>query len=491
MANISQEEFKLRRKDSEVFSVISDFRGDDISAIRIFQGFQGEGKFIFESGGKENYFGRYSYLSENPYKEIMGNEYEEIEKIKKEVTINFNSQCNSFTFKGGAIGYIGYDSVAFYEKKLSFKNKDELNVPTVRFNFYKRYLCYDNFTHRVYVVDNIFYDDNRTYEEIMEEQKEYFYKLAKNKDFLVGAKGETYEEFKKCEKNEKEYKYKKCEDVEKNAKCKVEFKLSIPKDEFIKKIERAKEYIVQGDIFQVVLSERMYCKTDKTPFEIYRRLREENPSPYMFLIDYKEYQVIGSSPESLVALKGNKVVTNPIAGTRKRGNGELEDNILAKELIEDKKELAEHVMLVDLGRNDIGRVSKCGTVEVGDFMKVEKFSHVMHITSKVIGEIREDKDAFHALAACLPVGTVSGAPKIRAMEIIEELESVRRGIYSGAVGYFSYGGNMDMSIAIRTLVLKDGVAYLQAGAGIVYDSIPEKEFDEIENKLLVLKEVLR
>jgi anthranilate synthase component 1 len=235
----------------------------------------------------------------------------------------------------------------------------------------------------------------------------------------------------------------------------------------------------------------MTCETEKSYFEIYRRLREGNPSPYMFLIDYDDYQIIGSSPESLVSVKEGKVITNPIAGTRPRGQTPEIDNALEKELMEDKKELAEHVMLVDLGRNDIGKISEIGSVNVSDFMKIEKFSHVMHITTKVVGMIKENYDGFDAIAACLPAGTVSGAPKIRAMEIIEDLEEFKRGIYSGAVGYFSYGGDMDVAIALRTLILKGKTAYLQAGAGIVYDSVPETEFEEVQNKLKVLKEALR
>lgn len=211
----------------------------------------------------------------------------------------------------------------------------------------------------------------------------------------------------------------------------------------------------------------------------------------MFFLDYYSYQVIGSSPERLVAVKGRKVMTNPIAGTRKRGRSKHEDLKLEEELINDEKERAEHVMLVDLGRNDIGRVSEVGTVEVKDFMKIERFSHVMHITSQVVGVLRKNKDAFDALASCLPAGTLSGAPKIRAIEIIEELEDKKRGIYGGAVGYFSYGGDMDMCIAIRTLVLRDKIAYLQSGGGVVYDSDSEKEFEETQNKLMALKEALR
>ena len=463
MINISEKEFLEKKEKSIVFSVIREFRGDEVTPISIFNGFEGKRRFIFEGGSKENHFGRFSFLGENPYLEIVGNEKELLDNLREQVNFKFDNNSNPFTFKGGAIGYMGYDSVVWSEKKLKSNNLDEIDTPVLRFNFYKRYISYDHFTHKAYVIDNIFQEDLRSYQEIIQDQKDYFNSLLNKKI--------TSTEISKQEE--------------------VSFKFGTSRNDFIENVKKAKNYIVEGDIFQVVLSQRLYCKTEKTPFEIYRRLREENPSPYMFLIDYDDYYVIGSSPESLVAVKDGVVITNPIAGTRKRGKTEEEDIKLEKELMEDKKELAEHVMLVDLGRNDIGKVSEIGTVNVNDFMKVEKFSHVMHITTKVQGILRHDKDAFDALAACLPAGTVSGAPKIRAMEIIEELETVKRGIYSGAVGYFSFGGNMDMAIAIRTIVLKNKIAYLQAGAGIVYDSIPEKEADEIQNKLMVLKEVLK
>lgn len=463
MINISKEDFQEKKKNKAAFSLISEFRGDEITPIRLFDGFKGKRRFIFESGSKENYFGRYSFMGENPYKEIEGNGQEEIDEVKKEIRIQFDKNTNPFSFKGGAIGYMGYDSIGLYEKKLNFKNPDELNFPIIRFNFYNRYICYDHFTHKVYVIDNILKDDNREYDEIISSQKEYIKSLL----------------------------YKATLTEESEEKGDVSFKFHTSREDFIENVKKAREHILAGDIFQIVLSQRMTCETNKSYLEIYRRLREENPSPYMYLIDYDTYQIIGSSPESLVSVRNGKVITNPIAGTRKRGETPEIDSALEKELMEDKKELAEHVMLVDLGRNDIGKVSKIGTVNVNDFMKVEKFSHVMHITTKVVGEIEDNKDGFDALTACLPAGTVSGAPKIRAMEIIEELEDCKRGIYSGAVGYFSYGGDMDMAIAIRTLLLKDKTAILQAGAGIVYDSVPEKEFDEIQNKLMVLKEVLR
>ena len=463
MINITKQEFIVRKESNKVFSLISEFRGDEITPITLFNGLKGSRRFIFEGGTKESQFGRYSYLGENPYKEIIGETLKEIDEIKKEVKIDFNPENNNFTFKGGAIGYMGYDTIALYEKKLKFNNEDELNLPTIRFNFYKRYVCYDHFTHKAYVVDNIFNEDGGSYEEVVNGQKEYF------KELVSGYVAPI--------------------EVEEQKDVNIRFGTS--KEEYMKKVEKAQEYIKAGDIFQVVPSQRMYCETTKSPLEIYRRLREGNPSPYMFFLDYDDYQVIGSSPESLVAVRGNEIITNPIAGTRKRGKTEEEDRALAEELINDEKERAEHVMLVDLGRNDVGRVSKIGKVEVRDFMKVERFSHVMHITSRVVGELAEDKDAFDALASYLPAGTLSGAPKIRAMEIIEELEDTKRGVYAGAVGYFSYDGDMDVCIAIRTMVLKNGTAYLQSGAGIVYDSKPEEEFYETQNKLMALKEALR
>lgn len=358
---------------------------------------------------------------------------------------------------------MGYETVALYESRLDFKNPDTLNLPLIRFNLYSRYICYDHFTHKVFVIDNILSDDNREYESIVEDQRDYIISLLN--------KPTNIEDF--AEKKD------------------VHFELCTSKEKYEENVRRAKEHILAGDIFQVVPSLRMKCVTEKSFVEIYRRLREVNPSPYMYLIDYDDYQVIGASPESVVSVKNGAASTKPIAGTRKRGINPDEDNRLEKELLEDKKELAEHVMLVDLARNDIGRISEIGSVEVKDFMKIEKFSHVMHITSTVTGKTLNKIDGFDALSTCLPAGTLSGAPKIRAMEIIEDLEDYRRDVYGGSVGYFSYGGDTDMAIAIRTIVMQGNTAYLQAGAGVVYDSVPEKEFEEVQNKLMALKEALR
>lgn len=463
MINISKDQFNEKRKENKVFSLITEYRGDEVTPIRIFNGFKGRRKFIFESGSTENYFGRYSYLGENPYKEILGESIDEIDELKKSIRLDFDESTNKFSFKGGAIGYMGYETICLYEKRLKFNNPDILDLPLIRFNLYSRYICYDHFTHKVFVIDNILNDDDREYESIVENQREYIFSLL--------SRPTNIEEF--------------------EEKKDVHFELCTSKEKYEENVRIGKEHILAGDIFQFVPSLRMKCITQKSFVEIYRRLREVNPSPYMYLIDYDDYQVIGASPESVVSVKNGRASTKPIAGTRKRGETQEEDSALEKELLQDKKELAEHVMLVDLARNDIGRISEIGTVEVKDFMKIEKFSHVMHITSTVTGKTLQNIDGFEALSTCLPAGTLSGAPKIRAMEIIEELEEYRRDIYGGSVGYFSYGGDTDMAIAIRTIVMKGNIAYLQAGAGVVFDSVPEKEFEEVQNKLMALKEALR
>jgi len=255
---------------------------------------------------------------------------------------------------------------------------------------------------------------------------------------------------------------------------------------FMAAVEKSKEYIRAGDIFQVAISQRFAAKTDADPFEIYRSLRVVNPSPYMYFLKLNDLAVVGSSPEMLVKVQGREALYRPIAGTRPRGADEKEDVALEAELAADPKEQAEHIMLVDLGRNDLGRVSEYGTVSVEKLMFVERYSHVMHLVSSLRGQLREDVDCFDALAACFPGGTLSGAPKVRAMEIIDELEPTRRGIYAGAILYLDFSGNLDSCIAIRTMVVKKGVAYVQAGAGLVADSVPEKEYTETVNKARAL-----
>ena len=256
-------------------------------------------------------------------------------------------------------------------------------------------------------------------------------------------------------------------------------------------VETAKEHIRNGDIFQVVLSQTFESDFSGNPFSLYRKLRATNPSPYMFYVDFGTYQILGTSPESLVKVQNDFVTTNPIAGTKPRGKTEAEDRALAEELLNDPKEIAEHKMLVDLGRNDVGRVAKVGTVQVSQYMKIERYKFVMHIVSEVIAELRDDAHVVDVLASSLPAGTVSGAPKIRAMQIINRLEAKKRGVYAGAIGYISTTGNMDLALAIRTMIVKDEKAYVQAGAGIVYDSVPETEYEETLNKARALLEVRR
>ena len=262
-------------------------------------------------------------------------------------------------------------------------------------------------------------------------------------------------------------------------------------EEFKAAVDKIKDYITAGEAIQVVLSQRMSQPTSASPFAIYRALRSINPSPYMFFLDCKDFHIIGASPEILVRVEDGAVMTRPLAGTRPRGNTAEEDARLEEELRSDEKERAEHIMLVDLGRNDIGRVSQPGSVEVSDLMNVERYSHVMHLVTHVQGKLKDDFTAFDALRACFPAGTVSGAPKIRAMQIIAELEPEKRGPYAGAAGYFSFSGNMDMAIAIRTMVMTGGVAYTQAGCGIVYDSVPEREYQETLNKAQALLKAVK
>lgn len=455
-----KEEFLEKKKSGKIFSVIEESRGDFLTPIGIFNSLKGKRKFIFESGTRGVNFGRYSFIgSLNELdKELLS-----LEEVNEKVKESFDNESNKLPFKGGAIGYTAYNLIGKYETKLKYTNEDKINVEDCLFNFYKDYICYDHFTHKVMIVKNIDKDDERTFEEIESEIKEIYHSIS------------SYRE----------------EIEEQSVKEEVKFEFNYTKEEYIEKVEICKDYIRKGDIFQVVFSQQISCDTKKSGVEIYRRLREENPSPYMFYIDNGDFEIVGASPESLVSVKDGVVLTNPIAGTRKRGATVKEDEELEKELRADEKEKAEHVMLVDLGRNDIGRISEIGTVKVEEFMEIERFSHVMHMTSQVSGKLKKGLDSIQALISCMPAGTVSGAPKIRAMEIIEELENRKRGVYAGAVGYFSYGGNMDMSIAIRTMVIKGGKAFIQAGGGIVYDSNPELEYEESLNKAKILMEVLR
>lgn len=476
MVNLTQKQFLAHKNSQKTFPLFIKINADEITPIGIYYNLQGENKFLFESANNDNQAGRYSFIGFNPYMSIksfaenieikIGENLQNykgkvLDYIQKYATYDYNNLGLDIPFVGGAIGYVGYDVIGQYEV-IKSKNKTEIDVPQAYLMFYKVFICLDHFKHTMSIVYNVLPGDTKSYTEIL-------------------ALLHTLES-KACRRS-------KTHDIKETDGVK-EFTPNYTKEKFCSLVNKAKEYIKAGDIYQVVISQRLKFKTSSKPFDVFRRLRCTNPSPYLFYIDFEDFQIIGSSPESLVTVKNNKVMTNPIAGTRPRGKTSVEDAKFKKELLTDEKERAEHVMLVDLGRNDIGKISRFGSVKLDKFMDVDFYSHVMHIVSMVSGELRKGLTCFDALISCLPVGTVSGAPKIRAMEIIEELEETKRGIYSGAIGYFSYDGNMDTCIAIRTLILKDEYAYVQAGAGIVYDSVPESEYNETLNKAMPLKEVI-
>lgn len=476
MLNISEEDFRNYKRKNYVFPVVMEINGDELTPINIFYKVKGKNKFLLESAESGTKWGRYSFIGANPYLSILsygrdikilanGSEQKAegmaFDYIRKLLNVNYKLLGLNIPFTGGAIGYASYDIIRQYEK-LPDKNFDEIKVPESYFMFYKSFICYDHFKHKILIIYNVFPDDAADYPEVIEKIKMLYEEIKS---------GNSYHELSQPDENKQIY-------------C------NFTEHEFCSIVNKAKEYIKKGDIFQVVLSQRLTVKTSSEPFDVYRRLRSKNPSPYLFYIDFNDFQIIGSSPESLVSVSGNIVTTNPIAGTRPRGKNDFEDKKLMEELLLDEKERAEHVMLVDLGRNDIGKVSEFGSIKVERFMEVDFYSHVMHIVSKVTGKLRKGYTCFDALASCLPAGTVSGAPKVRAMEIIDELENVRRSFYAGAIGYFSYNGDMDMCIAIRTILFKCQRAYIQAGAGIVYDSVPELEYQETLNKAMALKEVL-
>lgn len=367
-------------------------------------------------------------------------------------------------FTGGAVGYVGYDQVRSFER-LPQRAPDTLGLPEACFLICDRLAVYDHVKHRLLLIAH--YPVNGSSDEAEAAIGEMAARLRRPLPESPSSPQVT-------------------EQV-----VVGEFRSAFSQGAYEEAVRRAKEYIEAGDIFQVVLSRRTYRKTPARPFDVYRALRMVNPSPYMFYLELPDgLRLIGSSPEVLVRVEDGVVESRPLAGTRKRGATASEDRALAEELLNDAKERAEHVMLVDLARNDLGRVCRYGTVSVPLMMEIERYSHVMHLVSDARGELEPSKDAFDVLRACFPAGTVSGAPKVRAMEIIEELEPERRGPYAGAVGYFGFTGNMDMCITIRTIVMQGDTAYLQAGAGIVADSDPHREFEETNNKLAALSQAL-
>jgi len=367
-------------------------------------------------------------------------------------------------FFGGAVGYVGYDVVSFFEN-IKQEAKPTLGCPDLLFMLTDTLLIFDNVAQKIKVVANAHIGDS-------------------------GAEAAYVEAVEKIEALIKKLSGKMPKSKASKPKVAGKLKSNFTKTAFERAVKAAKEYIKAGDIFQVVLSQRFEEKAKADPFDVYRALRVINPSPYMFFLRCGDFTMSGSSPEVMVRLEGDKVDLRPIAGTRKRGKTEEEDLALEKELLADPKECAEHIMLVDLGRNDVGRVSKPGKVVVSELMVVERYSHVMHIVSNVRGELADGQDSYDVMRACFPAGTVSGSPKIRAMQIIEEFEPTRRGPYAGAVGYFGFSGTLNTCITIRTLLFKDGKVYVQAGAGIVADSDPEKEYVETVNKAEAMMKAL-
>ena len=364
------------------------------------------------------------------------------------------------------MGYIGYDVVRFFED-IPDKNSDPLNLADTMLLLTSDLIIFDHLNHKIQIVSNVYIDKKNSKKSDIEK----YYSQAVQRI-------ELFED--KLKKNVS------LKPKPKKGQFKMLVKSNFSKKGFKQIVIKAKQYVKNGEIIQVVLSQRLGFKLKGDSLDVYRALRFINPSAYMYYLKFKDVILVGSSPELLVRCEDGVVQTRPIAGTRHRGKNEKEDSALAKELLNDAKEKAEHIMLVDLGRNDLGRVCRKGTVRLSEFMSVEKYSHVMHMVSNVVGKLSKGKDIYDVLSATFPAGTVSGAPKIRAMQIIDELENLRRGPYAGCIGYFSFSGNLDTCITIRTIVLKNNQAFIQAGAGIVADSVPEKEYNETLNKAKAL-----
>jgi anthranilate synthase component 1 len=435
--------------------------------------------FIFESVEKRKIRGRYTIIGGDPDKiwELNKNKIfllknksrkyinESPYSFLKKLIENFNFPIpkNIPPLCSLLVGYFSYDIIRYIEK-LPDNCLDDLKIPDVRLLRPKTIIIYDNVFKNIYFIKNCFADERiSNYKKYFNEQIEEIKNLQKLSFNSAASK-------RKFKKNNK----------------KVSVKSNITKNKFIKMVNVAKKHIRKGDIFQVVLSQRFQAKLTKAPLEIYKKLRISNPSPFMFYFNFNDFQIIGSSPEILVRLRNNKITIRPIAGTRPRGHNIKKDMFYKKQLLNDKKELSEHLMLLDLGRNDVGKVSKINSVKVTEKFGIEKYSHVMHIVSNVEGEFDNKQSLLDTMLAGFPAGTVTGAPKIRAMEIIDKLEKSKRKMYAGSIGYFSANKNFDTCIALRTALIKNNKFYIQSGAGIVADSVPEKEYTETVNKAKAL-----
>jgi anthranilate synthase component 1 len=468
--------FKNLAEEAELVPVYREIVADLDTPLTIYAkvASQDSHAFLFESleGGEK--WGRYSFIGIDPL--LTFTSFQEHMEIRRGDTIETRTgnplqelrnllgsfkahQAESLPrFFGGLVGYLGYDMVKFMESLPD--THTPLDLPDSSFMVPRTVLIHDNFKQKLVIVNCVELKEG-------DDPAELYHKACSQID-EVAARLKQPMPYGFVESPSRDHEH--------------EFTSNMDEASFKEMVQTAKEYILAGDIIQVVLSQRFHTETDLSPFALYRALRHINPSPYLFYLQLGNVIQIGSSPEILVRLENNEIELRPIAGTRHRGETEPEDRALEEELLADPKERAEHLMLVDLGRNDAGRVAKPGSVEVRDLLVVERYSHVMHIVSGVHGLLADGRDQFDVMSACFPAGTVSGAPKIRAMEIIEELEPERRGPYAGAVGYFGFSGNMDFCITIRTFVMRDRDLWIQAGAGIVADSDPEKEFEETLNK---------
>lgn len=479
------EEIKENFDGYRLVPVFYEILSDTVTPIRIYKALSEneENAFILESVDNKEKWGRYSFIGVNPKLEVkITNHMAEV--ISKDDTVNeiidnpvqFLSKImeeyktprlkNKPNLTGGLVGYFGYDTVRYMEKKLVNIPEDDLKMPDCDLFMYDELVAFDHLSNKIIVIINIDMQDDI--------ERQYYDAEEKAKNII--AKIENYSP-KATEKELPDTDYK--------------VKSNVTKEEYMANVEKAKDYIVNGDIFQVVLSQRFEIDNPPESFDVYRMLRATNPSPYLYFFKNKKYEIAGASPEMLVNVTDRIVTTKPIAGTIGRGVTEEEDKAFERQLNSDPKERAEHTMLVDLGRNDVGKVSKFGSVEVTSFMQTERYSKVMHLVSDVQGTLKDDKNAIDALLAVLPAGTLSGAPKVRAMEIIDEMENKKRGLYGGTVGYLGFDGNIDTCIAIRTVLFRNNKAYVQAGAGIVADSVPEKEFVETQNKALAVINAIR
>ena len=461
---------KKINKDEEILNLINNFLLDKNS-------------FIFESVEKGTIKGRYTIFGKKPDKiwEFNNNKSYKIEANKKILIKGkpkkiMEKMLENFKFKTPKnlppicsliSGYFSYDTIRYLEK-IPNSCKNDLNIPDVRLLRPTVLIIHDNLKKKIFYIVNVFKD---------EKIKNYLIKYNNIKNEIRSLISQSKKKIQNITRQ--------------NQNKKIFVKSNTTKKQFINMVNAAKRYIKIGDIFQVVLSQRFEAKLTKKPLEIYKKLRITNPSPFMFFFNFNDFQIIGASPEILVRLRNNIITIRPIAGTRPRGKNIIQDKFFAKDLLKDKKELAEHLMLLDLGRNDVGKVSKINTVKVTEKFSVEKYSHVMHIVSNVEGIHNKNLSKLNSLLSGFPAGTVSGAPKIRAMEIIDKLEKSKRKVYAGGIGYFSANGDFDTCIALRTAVTKKNKFYVQAGAGIVADSKPNKEYEETVNKAKALINALK